>query len=71
MKPWTSFLARIEKYNLTLNQKNCIFGVILRKLLGHIVSQKGIESDADKIKAIQEMPLTKIEKEVRGFIGKL
>ena len=71
MRPWTSFLARIEKYNLTLNPKKCIFGVILRKLLGHIVSQKGIEADPDKIKAIQEMPIPKIEKEVRGFIGKL
>ena len=27
--------------------------------------------DSDKIKAIQEMPVPKTEKEVRGFIGKL
>ena len=71
MRPWTSFLARTEKYNLILNPKKCIFGVILRKLLGHIVSQKGIEADPDKIKAIQEMPIPKIEKKVRGFILKL
>ena len=54
-----------------LNPKKCIFGVTSRKLLGHIVSQKGIEADPKKIKAIQEMPIPKIEKEVRGFIGKL
>ena len=54
-----------------LKQKKCIFGVTSRELLGHIVSQKGIEADPDNIKAIQEMPIRKIEKEVRGFIGKL
>ena len=41
------------------------------KLLGHIVSERGIEVDTEKIKAIQEMPVPKTEKDVRGFIGKL
>ena len=45
-----------------LNPKKCIFGVTSRKLLGQIVSQKGIEADPDKIKTIQEMPIPKIEK---------
>ena len=40
-------------------------------LLGHIVSEIEIEVDPDKIKAIQEMPVPKIEKDVQGFIGKL
>ena len=64
-------LARLEKYNLRLNPKKCIFGVTSRKLLGHIVSERGIEVDPDNIKAIQEMSGRKIEKDVRGFIGKL
>lgn len=65
------FLARAEKYNLRLNPKKCVFGVTSGKLLGHIVSQKGIEIDPDKVKAIREMPAPKTEKEVRGFIGRL
>ena len=65
------FLARVEKYNLRLNPKKCVFGVTSGKLLGHIVSQKGIEVDPDKVKAIREMPAPKIEKDVRGFIGRL
>ena len=65
------FLARLEKYNLRLNPKKCIFGVTSGKLLGYIVSERGIEVDPDKIKAIQEMPVPKTEKDVRGFIGKL
>ena len=65
------FLARAERYNLRLNPKKCIFGVTSGKLLGHIMSQKGIEVDPDKVKAIREMPSPKNEKEVRGFIGRL
>ena len=58
------FLARLEKYNLRLNPKKYVFRVTSRKLLGHIVSERGIEVDPDKIKAIQEMPVPKIEKDV-------
>ena len=70
-KAWDKFLARLEKYNLRLNPKKCVFGVTSGKLLGHIVSERGIEIDPDKIKAIQEMLVPKIEKDARGFIEKL
>ena len=55
-----NFLARLEKYNLRLNPKKCIFEVTSGKLLGHIVSETRIEVDPDKIKAIQEMPVLKM-----------
>ena len=64
------FLARLERYNLRLNPKKCVFGVTSGKSVGHIVSKRGIEVDSDKIKAIQEMPIPKMEKDVRGFIRK-
>ena len=70
-EPLDKFLARLEKYNLRLNPKKCVFVVTLGKLLRHIVSKRGIEVDPDKIKVIQEMPVPKTEKDVRGFIGKL
>ena len=41
------FLERVIQYNLRLNPKKCIFGVTLGKLLGHLVSQNGIEIDPD------------------------
>ena len=65
------FLDRAEKYNLRLNPKKCVFGVASGKLLGHIVSKRGIKVDPDKVKATSEMPTLRIEKEVRGFIGRL
>ena len=58
------FLARLKKYNLRLNPKKCIFRVTSGKLLGHIVSERGIEVDPNKIKAIQEMPVPKTEKDM-------
>ena len=47
---------RLHKYQLRLNPTKCTFGVKSGKLLGFIVSQKGIEVDPDKVKAIIEMP---------------
>ena len=64
-------LNRAKWYNLRLNPKKCVFGVASSKLLGHIVSKRGIEVDPDKVKAISEISVPRIEKEVRGFIGHL
>ena len=62
---------RLQKFKLRLNPAKCTFGVKSRKLLGFIVSQKGIEVDPDKVRAIIEMPIPNTEKEVRGFLGRL
>ena len=39
--------------------------------MGHIVSERGIEVDPEKIKAILDMPAPRNEKEIRGFLGRL
>ena len=62
---------RLRKYQLRLNLAKCIFRVKSGKLLGFVVSQKGIEVDPKKVKAILEMPEPCTEKEVRGFLGRL
>ena len=49
----------------------CTFGVIFGKLLGHMVSEWGIEVVPNKIKAILDMPVPRIEKKIRGFLGRL
>ena len=36
-----------------------------------MVSERGIEVDPDKIKAILDMPVPRTEKEIRGFLGRL
>jgi len=61
---------RLRKYQLRLNLNKCTFGVRSGKLLGFIVSQKGIKVDPDKVRAIREMPAPQTEKQVRGFLGR-
>ena len=56
---------------MKLNPQKCVFGVIKGKLLGYVVSQKGIEADPAKISAIQDMPVPRTKKEIRGFLGNL
>jgi len=62
---------RLRKFKLRLNPTKCTFGVRSGKLLGFIVSQRGIEVDPDKVRAILEMPHPRTEKEVRSFLGRL
>ncbi|EOY03787.1 Uncharacterized protein TCM_018974 [Theobroma cacao] len=54
---------RLRKFQLKLNPAKCTFGVTSGKLLGFIVSEKGIEVDPDKILAIQKLPPPKTQKE--------
>ena len=65
------FIQRVDKYNLRLNPKKCVFRVTSGKLLGHIVGMGGIEVDSEKIKVITEMPAPKTQREVRAFLGKI
>ena len=65
------FFERIRQFRLRLNPKKCTFGVTFGKLLGYMVSEKGIEADPDKIRAILDMPAPRTEREVRGFLGRL
>ena len=46
-------LERCRKYGISLNPKKCVFAVTEGKLLGHIVSKKGISIDPERIKAIE------------------
>ena len=62
---------KLRKYILRLNPNKCTFGVRSGKLLGFIVSQRGIEVDPGKVKAIQDMPAPRTEKEIHGFFGRL
>ena len=68
---FSKLFQRLRKYKLRLNPNKCTFEVRSGKLLGFIVSERGIEVDPAKAKAIQEMPVPKTEKQIRGFFGRL
>ena len=46
----------LRKYRMKLNLTKCTFGVPAGKLLGFLVSSRGIEANPEKISAIERMP---------------
>jgi len=65
------FFDRLRRYNLKLNPVKCAFGVPTRKLLGYIISRRGIKLDPSKVKAIQDLSPPKNKKDVMSFLGRL
>jgi len=49
-------LYYLLEYNVRLNPKKYLFGILLGKLLGFIVSKRVIKVDPKKFKAINEIP---------------
>ena len=61
----------IRAYNKKLNPGKCDFGVTVGKFLGFMVSQRGIEANLDKIRAIMEMAPPRNVKEVQSLNVKI
>jgi hypothetical protein len=47
--------ANMREARLRLNPEKCIFGVRQGKILGYLVSHRGIEANSSKIQAIKDM----------------
>ncbi|RDY13900.1 Retrovirus-related Pol polyprotein, partial [Mucuna pruriens] len=62
-------LRRCIDTNLMLNFEKCHFMVIEGIVLGHLVSNKGIEVDKSKIDIISSLPNPSSVREVRSFLG--
>ena len=56
---------------MKLNPSKCAFGVSFGKFLGFIVSQKGIEANPLKVRAILEMSSLKTIKDVQSLMGRM
>ena len=60
-----------RSYNMKLNPGKCAFGVTAGKFPGFMVSQRGIEANPDKIRAIMEITPPRNVKEVQSLNGKV
>ena len=49
---------------MKLNPSNCAFGVSVGRLLGFMVTQRGIEANPAQLKSIMEFPTPASRKEV-------
>ena len=54
----------LRKYQMRLNPTKCVFRVSFGKFLGFMVSQRGIEANLEKVKAILDMTSLRSVKEV-------
>uniref|UniRef100_A0A2N9JBP4 Reverse transcriptase domain-containing protein n=1 Tax=Fagus sylvatica TaxID=28930 RepID=A0A2N9JBP4_FAGSY len=61
----------LRRYRMKLNPSKCVFGVSSGKFLGFMVSQRGIEANPDKIKAVLEMTPPRTTKEVQSLTGRV
>ena len=61
----------LHSYNMKLNPNKCAFGVTVEKFLGFMVSQRGIEVNSEKIRAIMELEPLKTVKEVQSPNSKI
>lgn len=62
-------MGKLNKAGLTCNLEKCKFLCKEVKMLGYIISTEGLQTDPDKVKAIQDFPKPKKLKQIRAFLG--
>ena len=61
----------LRVYNMMLNPAKCVFGVPAGKLLGFLVSERGIEANPEKIKAITSLAKPACINDVQRLAGRI
>ena len=62
-------INQARKYGIVFNKNKCKIGINKIKHVGHIFSEKGIEMDEERIKAIKDIQSPKNVKELVRFLG--
>ena len=62
-------LIRCEETNLVLNLEKCHFMMKEGIVLGHQISERGIEVDEAKVDTIEKLPPPSLVKGIRSFLG--
>ena len=65
----TETFANLRKYKMKLNPTKCVFGVPTGKLLGFIVSERGIKVNPEKITAIQNIQRPTCLRDIQRLMG--
>ena len=63
--------ANLRTYQMKLNLDKCVFGVPTGKLLGFLVSERGIEANPEKIKTITSLTEPKNLHDVQRLAGRI
>lgn len=62
-------LQRLKEYGLKLAPGKCQFFQTSVRYLGHVVSERGVETDPEKVKALTTWPIPTNLKELQSFLG--
>jgi len=62
-------LNKCIEMNLSLSPEKCDFLMIARTVLGHSISQEGLQEDPNKIAIIKRVPTPQKQRDVRSFLG--
>jgi hypothetical protein len=63
--------TNMREAKLKLNPKKCVFGITRGKVLGCLITTKGIEANPDKIRAITQMQPLHRRKDVEKLTGRI
>lgn len=69
LKHLEGLLERLSESGITLNLEEAHFFKKEAKFLGFILTTLGIGPDLEKLKAIQDFPVSRNIKQLRGFLG--
>ena len=59
----------LRAYDIKLNPEKCVFGIPAGKLLGFIVSNRGIEANPAKIRALSQVDIPRDLKQIQKLTG--
>lgn len=62
-------LDKLKEYGLKLSPDKCKFLQTSVRYLGHVVSEKGVETDPDKVATLKSWPVPHNLKTLRSFLG--
>jgi len=65
----TKVLGRLQEFGFKLQTKKCEFGKKKVKILGHYVSNEGIEVNPEKIECIKALQPPRTIRDLRAFVG--
>ena len=63
------FCKKVRSVNLKLKPSKCALFQTQVSFLGHVISEKGVSTDPEKVKSVQHWLTPKKRKEVRRFLG--
>jgi hypothetical protein len=62
-------LQILRQHKLFAKKSKCVFAQGQVEYLGHVITQQGVATDPEKVKAVQDWPKPKTITELRGFLG--